>query len=409
MPKKNKTKRIKKFFDKIKKNKIKFKLTEVIVIIIVALSLGVLLGSFLTYGKEKILVNRVPSELEEFVTTYNSIIDTYYKKVDKNKLVDAAIEGMVNSLEDPHSNYMNKDVTEVFNQSVDGEYDGIGVAIQINDDNLEVLEIFKDTPAAKVLKKGDKIIEVSGKKVTKKNYEKILDLIKKKGNGNIKMKIIRDEKEMEVETKRERIAIPSVSSKVIKRSGKKIGYIEIDIFAANTYEQFKTELEKIEKDGIDSLIIDVRGNSGGHLDQVTKIVELFLNKKKIIYQLETKGVKKKVYSTTDEKRKYKIAVLINKASASASELLTAAMKESYGAAIVGTNSYGKGTIQNAYQLKDGTSLKYTTQKWLTPKGNWINEKGVEPTLKVELSDDYVNNPIEDNDNQLQEALDLLAQ
>ena len=407
MPKRKK--KIKKFFKKLKKNKIKFNLTEVIVIIIVALSLGILVGSFLTYGKEKILVNKVPSELEEFVRTYNSISDTYYKKVDKNTLVEGAIAGMINSLHDPYSNYMDQDVTEIFNQTVDGEYDGIGVAIKINDDSLEVLEIFKNTPASKVLKKGDKIIEVSGKKVTSKNYNEIVDLIKGKKDSKVKMKIIRDGKEMEVISRRDRITIPSVSSKIIKRTGKRIGYIEIDIFAANTYEQFKTELEKIEKEGIDSLIIDVRGNSGGHLDQVTKIAELFLDNKKIVYQVETKKVKKKVLSRTSEKRDYKVAVLVNKASASASELLTAALKESYGASVVGTNTYGKGTIQNAYQLKDGTSLKYTTQKWLTPKGNWINEKGVKPTLKVELDEAYYDEPIDDNDNQLQEALDLLAQ
>ena len=156
-------------------------------------------------------------------------------------------------------------------------------------------------------------------------------------------------------------------------------------------------------------IIDVRDNSGGYLSSVTDICNLFLDKGKVIYQLEDSKGKVKKKDTTKEKRKYDIVVLINGGSASASEILASAIKESYGGDIVGTNSYGKGTVQQTKKLLDGSMIKNTTQKWLTPDGNSINEVGVTPTKVVELNEEYFNNPTTENDNQLQEAIKLILE
>ena len=172
--------------------------------------------------------------------------------------------------------------------------------------------------------------------------------------------------------------------------------------------EFFVKLEALEKENIDSLIIDVRSNSGGYLSSVTDIASMFLNKSKIIYQLDTKGVVEQIYSKTKESRNYKVVVLIDKASASASEILAGAMQESYGATIIGTNSYGKGTVQAAYQLESGATVKYTIQKWLTPNGNWINEVGITPDIEVELTEEYANNPSDETDSQLQKALEELS-
>ena len=164
-------------------------------------------------------------------------------------------------------------------------------------------------------------------------------------------------------------------------------------------------LKKLEKEKIDSLIIDVRNNTGGYLSSVTDISSLFLKKGKIIYQLEDNKNIEKVKDKTDEYRTYPIAVLINSASASASEILASAIKESYNYKnfIVGTNSYGKGTVQKTKKLSDGSMIKYTIQNWLTPDGNWINEKGVEPTNFIEFN-------FEDNiDNQLNAAIELILE
>ena len=163
----------------------------------------------------------------------------------------------------------------------------------------------------------------------------------------------------------------------------------------------------MEKEKISGLVIDVRDNSGGYLTSVTDICNLFLEKGKVIYQLEDSNGKVKKKDTTKEKRDYKIVVLINKGSASASEILASAIKESYGSDVVGTNSFGKGTVQQTKKLLDGSMIKYTTQKWLTPNGNFINEIGVTPTKEVELDDSYLDDPKMENDNQLWEGVNLI--
>ena len=178
-----------------------------------------------------------------------------------------------------------------------------------------------------------------------------------------------------------------------------------------TAERLAFSLINFSKEKLTSFsdsIIDVRDNSGGYLTSVTDICNLFLEKRKVIYQLEDANGKVKKKDTTKEKRSYKVAVLINGNSASASEILASAIKESYGGEVVGVNSYGKGTVQQTKKLLDGSMIKYTTQKWLTPKGNFINEVGVTPTKEVKLSEDYFENPTTDNDNQLQEAINLIA-
>ena len=204
------------------------------------------------------------------------------------------------------------------------------------------------------------------------------------------------------------VEIESVNSKVFEKNAKQIGYLELTIFASNTYTQFERKLMELEGKNIDSLVIDVRDNSGGYLSTVTDIASIFMNKSKIIYQLDTKGVIEQVYSKSNVSRDYDIAVLINHNSASASEILAAALQESYGATIVGTNSFGKGTVQKAYQLESGATVKYTIQKWLTPNGNWINEKGVTPDVEVAMDGNYYENPSDDTDNQLQKALEEIS-
>ena len=205
------------------------------------------------------------------------------------------------------------------------------------------------------------------------------------------------------------VDMPYTSSKVYEENGKKIGYLKIEMFSNNITKQVKKELESLKKKNIDKLVIDVRDNPGGYLTQVTEILSLFMTKKDVIYQLQTKNNKEKVYSTSSKAiYSYPVVVLINENSASASEILASAFKETYNAEIVGVNSYGKGTVQKTGDLNNGDTIKYTVQKWLTPKGNWINEKGVTPTkeVKLELKE---NEPLtEDNDNQLKAAIELAS-
>lgn len=387
-----------------KKEKDFFSTTEVVIITLIALIVGIFSGTFITTKSN----NKTNSkEIREFITTYTTVTNNYYKKVNKKKLVEAAINGMFDYLGDPHSIYMDEKETESFNQTMEGTYKGIGATIQQTDDGIKIVGIFKKSPAEKAgLKENDYIIKVNGKKTEGKTADETVRMIKKKDKAVIVVKRGDEEKSFDITL--EVIDIPSVEGKIIEKDGKKVGIITLSIFAKNTGTQFKNELDKLEKDGMEQLIIDVRGNTGGYLDQASDIISNFMDKSHVIYQVERKGKKTKYYSTGTTTKQYKIAVLVNGGSASASEILAAALKESYGAEVIGTTTYGKGTVQTTTKLEGGASIKYTIERWLTPKGNSINETGIAPTIEVELSDDYYENPKEENDNQLQRALEEIT-
>ena len=186
---------------------------------------------------------------------------------------------------------------------------------------------------------------------------------------------------------------------MIEESGVNIGYIQVGIFAENTYEQFKEQLLKLEKDNLDSLIIDLRGNSGGHLETVTNMTSLFLDSKKVIYQIQTKTKTEKIYSKGKNNKTYHIYILIDADSASASEVMASALSEQLDAKLVGENSYGKGTCQEVKYTSSGDQYKFTTKKWLTSKGIWIKGKGLKPDIEIKLSEAYIDNPTDENDNQ----------
>lgn len=389
-----------------------FNYAEVIVIMIITLILGGVIGSFITYiykDNRTTTSTSVPNELKEFIKTYNDIVSNYYQEIDHDKLLESGIKGMLEYLGDDYSFYMDSEVSKNFNEQVDGKYEGIGVEIMLlNDNTVKISKVFDDTPASKAgLKVDDVLVSVNDESITGLSPFEIASKIKG-GDKNVKIVVTRDGKDIEFLLTLGSVELESVTGKVFEENGKKIGYIELTVFAANTYVQFEKKLAELENNNIDSLIIDVRDNSGGYLSTVTDIASLFMNKSKIIYQLDTKGVVEQIYAKNNDSRNYKISVLINGNSASASEILAAALKESYGATIVGVNSFGKGTVQKAYQLESGATVKYTIQKWLTPEGNWINGVGISPDIEVQLNDDYYKNPSDSTDNQLQEAIKDLS-
>lgn len=392
------------------KEKDTYSVKEVITVMLFSIGIGFLmcLGCInLITGKNYL---RVTKDLSKVVDTYYAIVDNYYKDLDKEKLIDGAVEGMISQVGDTFTSYSAATDAETFNETIKGSYEGIGCAIaKYSTGEIKVIEVFPSSPAEKAgLLVGDKIIKVDNEDYIDKTSVDISNYIKNSGKDKIVLTVERENKEIDITINLSKVEIPYVSGKILEQNDKKIGYIAISLFSGNSYKQFKNNLEKLEKEKIDGLIIDVRDNSGGYLSSVTDISNMFLEKGKIIYQLEDpKGTIKKK-DTTKEKRTYKVAVLINSSSASASEILASAIKESYkDGLVVGTKSYGKGTVQETKKLLDGSMIKYTTQKWLTPNGNYINEKGVEPTNEVELSEEYYQNPTEENDNQLNEALNLL--
>lgn len=386
---------------------------EVVIIMFITLCFGCLLGSAFTYafgGKSKIITT-VPSELNEFISTYEDIIENYYDEIDEKGLLDAGIKGMLNFLGDKYSVYMDEEQSEDFNQEIEGKYVGIGSEIRrLENGDTIISDPFVGGPAYNAgLQVNDIILKVDGESIEGLTLEEVSNKVKGKAKTEVTITIKRDEEELDIVVTRDEVEITSVTSKVLEVNNQKVGYIDIEIFAENSANQFEKELLKLEAKNIDSLIIDVRDNSGGYLSTVEEIASLFLEKGKTIYQLDTKGIVEEKKDTTKAKRDYPVAVLINEYSASASEILASAIKEAYeNGEVIGVNSYGKGTVQKAYNLSSGATVKYTIQKWLTPNGNWINEKGVDPTTVVEQSDAYYENPTDENDDQLQAALKILT-
>lgn len=384
-----------------------FNTAEVVLIVFISILFGVIVGCLLTFTKSYDIDD---PNLKEIMSTYEAIKDNYYEDVDEKELVNAAVNGMASVLQDPNSYYMDKEATDSFNQQINGSFVGVGMSVYHGESDNIIIEIFKDSPAEKAgLQVNDIVTKVGDTDVRGMALTELTNLIKGEKDSVVNITVLRDDKEMSFDVTRGTIELTSVTNKIIEGENKKIGYINISVFASNTYEQFNKSLKSLEKQDIDSLIIDVRNNPGGHLNQVEKILSLFFNKKTVLYQLDTKGSVEKKYSTGDGKRKYEVVILVNEGSASASEILASCFKENYkNAKIVGTTTYGKGTIQNALELSTGVTVKYTVQKWLTSKGEWINEVGVEPDVVVGQSEEYYLTLSDEDDVQLQKALGVLT-
>ena len=406
--KKNSVERLSESLD-IKINKRKsfptFKTKEVVCLLLVTVVIGLMMGGIVTYNIV-LKGSKVDDELQEFIENYDYVVDNYYGDVDKSSLIDSAIAGMLNAL-DKNSTYVGGSDSN-FSIFLEGNYKGTGIQVMMDDEsNIVIYTVFDGTPASKAgLRSGDIIIKLNNKDVTDMDLEEFSDLVKEQ-KDEFKITYIRNGKEYKASLKTENVELKSVSSKMIERDNQKIGYIRLTIFVINSDSQFKNALEKLEKQGIDGLIIDLRGNSGGHLKSAENIISLFLDSSHPIYQIKSKEGQEKYYSKGKETKDYKIGLLIDSSSASASEVLTSALKEQYGAVVVGENSFGKGTVQELQTLPDGEQYKLTTKSWLTSEGKVIDKKGIKPDYAITLNNSYYENPTDENDNQLQKILEVI--
>ena len=387
-----------------------YSFSEVFVITIISLILGVFacfsMFTIFSGGRNYFKLSK---DLGKFFDVYEVLVDNYYGDIDKEALVDDAINGMVSSVGDVYTSYSDIEATDSFNELVSGVYEGIGCTIQQQEKEIRVIDVYDDSPAEKGgLKVDDLIIKVDDMDAIEIGVTKLSEYIKNEAKKEIKMVILRGEKEETITLQRGKVETPVITTKKYEKNNKKIGYLGISIFSSVSYKQFKKELLELEENGIDSLVIDVRGNNGGYLSSVSDIAGFLLPKGKVIYQIQRDGKNDIIKDKTIEKREYPIAILVDGSSASASEILAGVIKESYDGFVVGTKTFGKGTVQQVKKLSDGSMVKYTVENWLTPDGNWINDKGIEPTHLVQLSEEYIKNPIDDNDNQLQKALELVS-
>ena len=346
-----KDEKINKQKDKKKNRTATFNLIEVIIIIIMTSSIvGVSTGVVVYKNYNEIDKRTSKGEdkdyLKELEAAYKNILNSYVESVDEKGLTNAAIEAMYKYLGDPYTSYLDQETTSDLMDRLNGEYSGIGVEIQKIDEGVLVTNIFENSPAEKAgMLVGDIIIKVNGEDVRSNSVKEVSEKIKTK--EPVKITVYRSGIEKDITTKAQNVIITSVT----KNNYEGVGYIKISTFSNTTYSQFKTALESLESEGISSLVIDVRNNGGGYLSPAVEIAELFVTKGKNIYGLGSKGTKEMYKDKTNEKRDYKVVILTNGATASASEVLTAALKESYGATIVGTTTYGKGTVQKPVHLK----------------------------------------------------------
>lgn len=362
-----------------------------------------------------ILVNRVTEKkiledehLSNIKETYQTIVKEYYKDVDKEKLADVAIDAMMEYLNENYSVHMTEEEAEALQDKLQSGYRGIGVEITKLDGKVIITRVFENTPAeAAGLKAGDIIIKVDDFVVkADTELDEVTSTIKEKSKTTIT--VTREDETLEFKLNIESVEITVATIKTFTNNDKNIGYLYLESFSDKSADQVENKLKELEKNNIDALIFDVRSNTGGYLNAAEEIASLFLKKGKVIYSLEDKEAKKEVLDTTKESRDYPIVVLIDGATASASEILAAALKESYGATLIGTQTYGKGKVQQTNKLSDDTIIKYTTAKWYTPNGDSIDGVGLTPGIKVLLDSSYVEDPSDENDTQLQKAIEFLT-
>lgn len=353
------------------------------------------------------------SDIDAYLSKIKSVIEKNYlwkDKIDESKLKDGAIEGYVEALGDKYTEYIPKSEMDDFTDNITGSFVGIGVYMIADEESQKIIVYYPipDSPAEKAgIKSGDAIINVDGKDYGYDDFNIIADNIKGEEGTNVKLVIERDGKKMDFEITRKKIETNPISSKILKED---IGYIRLPSFDADSSKKIKEKIDDLLSKGTKSLILDLRNNGGGIVDESTNIADLFLDKGKIIMTTKDNKQKEEITKSTSKKQyEMPLIVLTNENSASASEILTAALKDNERATIIGTKTYGKGVIQTVLNLSDGSGLKITTAEYFTPNGAEINKKGIEPNIEVKLPDTVksIYALKEEEDTQLNKAIEEL--
>ncbi|MFT9600078.1 S41 family peptidase [Mesobacillus sp.] len=356
----------------------------------------------LAFGEDKPAV-QVIREREEFAKlydAYDTLKNDYFQEVDQEKLINGAIDGMLESLDDPYSDYMSQEDAKNFHQSLSSSFEGIGAEIQERDGFIFIVTPLKGSPAEKAgLQPEDKIMSVDGKSLQGMSTTEAVALIRGEKGTDVKLSILRQggEKPVDVTITRDTIPIETVYGEMLDDG---IAKVQITNFSQNTANELVNILNDLQKQGMKGLVLDLRQNPGGLLDQAIKISSLFVPEGEILFQVEDReGNVEKYASENKNNQSLPLVVIIDKGSASASEILAGAVSESAGVPLVGEKSFGKGTVQRAEDFSDGSNMKFTTEKWLTPKGNWIHKKGIKPDHEVPMPE-YASLPFIDPETEL---------
>lgn len=341
------------------------------------------------------------------------IQNNYYQDVSQEQIEEGVLHGAVLALGDPYSAYMNEEEKQGYNESLEGAYVGIGVLTTFNSDWQAVIaQVYNNSPAQKAgLQKGDIFVAVDGEEINvaaSKDLSEITGKIRGEAGTSVEITIQRNGQEMSFMVQREEVHITYVTSRMLANN---IGYIKIDEFSGSALEEYQQAVTQLQQQGMQSMILDLRDNPGGFVDYAVEIADELLPKATII-SVRDKAGNEKQYTSDSEAMDFPMAVLVNQNSASASEILTVALKENDRAAIIGEKTYGKGIIQSHFNLSWGGYLKLTTASYYSPDGHAIHEVGITPDIEVSLPEEIQNDPkllTDETDTQLQKAIEILTQ
>lgn len=351
--------------------------------------------------------------LEKYLTKIKSTIDQYYlwkNDIKEEDLKNGAIEGYVKGIGDEYTEYIPADKMKDYKENIIGSFVGVGIYMVADEDADRVLVYYPipESPAEKAgIKSGDLIISVDGTEYKAKDLDRISSFIKGEVGTKVNLVIQRDGEKMSFDLIREKITTNPITTKILDNN---IGYLKLPSFDDDTANGFKEKVEELQKQGAQKLIIDLRNNGGGIVDEAVDIADMFLDKGKTIFtSVNNKDKKTETLSKHDASFTMPVIVLVNENSASASEILASALQDNERAKLVGTKTYGKGIIQTLLSLKDGSGLKITTEQYFTPKGTTIHKAGIKPDEEVKLPDTVksVYRLEETEDTQLQKAIEML--
>ena len=356
----------------------------------------------LTFGNKVIIskgLYETYSKYDKLLGLENIIEEDFYQEVSEDDLIDGALKGLFEGLDDPYSQYYTADEFESLKEQTSGSFVGIGVYIGVSSENnkITIISPIEGSPAEQVgIKSGDIVVKVDGESIESKTVDEVIKQIKGKENTKVNLTVEREGKELSFDITRQTIVTKSVSNEVKNND---IGYLRITSFDEHTYDEFKENLSELESKGIKGLVIDLRDNPGGLLDVCVDIADDLIGKGTIVYTKDNSG-NEEYYKSDANELDMPIAVLINGGSASASEILTAALVENGKAIAIGETSFGKGLVQSVKGLKDGTGYKLTTAQYFTPNGDYINGKGITPKIQekdknkqLEAALEYIQNEI----------------
>lgn len=369
-------------------------------------------ASLPAYRKVEGVKNQVPPEkveadFNQFWKVWSQLEESYYnpENLKSKQMVQGAINGMVESVSDPYTEYMNPETSESFEENISGSFEGIGAEIGKKEGDLTVISPLEDSPADRAgLQSGDRILKVEGKKTEGWTLQKAVNKIRGPKGSTVVLTIVRDSQDpKQIDIVRDEIEMPVISLDFKENN---IAHLQIHHFTENSPQLFREKAQEILNSDVNKLVLDLRNNPGGYLKSATEIAGWFLEREKTV-TIEHFGTKEdKHYRAQGPAllKDFELVVLINKGSASASEILAAALRHHRGSKIVGETSYGKGTVQTLKRFDNGASLKVTIAEWLTPSEDSISDKGVAPDFKVKIEKKDLNSS---TDPQLQKALEIL--